>query len=134
MKLIHLAGFGVAVKNEIEAQLLDYSQLFRTFVFPPPDFGLDSQPQAAEWRRRKTGGFTFPARAMQRLTNRPVLSCLVVIIPNFDFSMKAERSSTFSLTLALSSAFLSVYGSAAFEPVDALEKSELAILFDSDLV
>ena len=53
--------------------------------------------------------------------NAPVLSILVVIMPNLHDWMKLTRSSTFSLS-AGSLLFSALYGSAGFEPVSVLLK------------
>lgn len=66
-------------------------------------------------------------------TNAPEDPSRVVIMPNLESLMKAERSSTFSL-MEVSSLLAALYGSAGLEPVSAFEKDILGIVVVRGLV
>lgn len=93
---------------------------------------LEMVPNEGDWARKMK--LTLPARAMQRLTKRPVLSCLVVIIPTLHPSMNSQRSSTFSLTEASVSRFFALTGSAGLEPVSVVEKPPVVPLVMLDML
>jgi hypothetical protein len=67
---------------------------------------------------------TWAATAIHLEARRPVLSALVVIMPNLDVDTKLTRPSIFSLRGG-SSRFLALYGSAGLVPVSALLKDML---------
>lgn len=62
---------------------------------------------------------TLAANAIHLEASKPLLSILVVIMPNLQESIKLTRSSTFSLSSA-ASMFAALYGSADLEPVSVL--------------
>lgn len=70
------------------------------------------------------GHRTWAATAIHLEARRPVLSALVVIIPNLDAATKLTRPSIFSFSGG-SSRFLALYGSAGLSPVSALLKDML---------
>lgn len=89
LQVVGLAGFGICVEEEIEAA---------TF--------LDVKIQNVSYRvgpkerqgNARGGTRTFAATAIHLDTSSPLLSILVVIMPNLHVSMKLTRSSTFSLS------------------------------------
>ena len=67
---------------------------------PPPSYNPVRQYASASriycmWRVQQQ---TFAAKAMQRDVSSPLLSILVVIMPNLHDVMKLTRSSTFSFS------------------------------------